>query len=136
MNSDPINAVWIKNSARLMGLAGTAALLLGGTHPIAAGLIFPPWDKIAHIAVYAILAILISLASGYNGTKFLLIGFFGAVSIGVADEILQQWSPGRHADLEDLLANTVGAALGILPLSVVVHRQNKACKHDHHLSSD
>jgi VanZ like family len=136
MNLKRMNTVSIQRVARLLSLAGAIALLLGGAHPIAVGLVAAPMDKVAHTATYAVLALLIGLASGYHGAKLLLTGFFAAMGIGIADELLQLLSPGRHADLEDLLADAVGAALGTLWLAVIVCRCNATRKHGHHLNND
>jgi VanZ family protein len=136
MNLNRMNTVSIQSVAKLLSLAGVTALLLGGAHPIAVGLIAAPMDKVAHAATYAVLALLVGLASGYHGAKLLLTGFFAAIGIGIVDELLQLLSPGRHADLEDLLADGVGAVLGTLWLAVIVCRRNATRKHDHHLSND
>jgi VanZ family protein len=37
-----------------------------------------------------------------------------AVMLGLLDEIMQSFNPGRSADWTDLLADTIGAGLGVL----------------------
>jgi VanZ family protein len=125
----------VQSVAALVVFAGAAALLLGGAHPVAVGLVPTPWDKLAHVAVYAVLACAVGLASGRSGVSTIAIGFFAAMAIGVTDELLQLTAVGRSADLEDLLADAVGAALGTLPLAVLVHRRQMAREHDHPLSN-
>ncbi|MCG7599546.1 VanZ family protein [Halomonas sp. McH1-25] len=74
-----------------------------------------PWDKFNHFAGYAVLALLTGLA-GWRG----LFGW-GVVSVyGVAIELAQTAVPGRlGADPADMLANALGAALGLLLLAAI-----------------
>jgi len=128
---------WQGTRALLAGLvlALVGGLLIGGSLPLAVGLVAQPWDKVAHVVVFAVLACAIGLASRREGVTMLVVGFAGAMLIGGADELLQMWTPGRQADLDDLLADAVGAALGTLPLAVRVHLHQLARIHDHPLSS-
>lgn len=104
---------------RLLRLAAVAlsiglplGLLVGGAQPIAVGLIPTPWDKLAHAAVFALLAAAIGHASGWHGRRVLAVAFVGALAMGAMDEWHQMFLPGRSAGLDDLAADAVGAALG------------------------
>lgn len=104
--------------AWLLVLAIPPTLWLGGAQPIAVGLLATPWDKVAHIAVYAVLSCAIGFASRRHGAWAMAIGFAGAMLVGLIDEAHQLYLPGRSADVEDLLADAVGAALGTVVLAV------------------
>jgi hypothetical protein len=105
--------------AMLLSVALPLALWLGGAQPIAVGLFTSPWDKLAHIAVYAVLACAIGYASGRRGVSAMVIGFAGALLVALLDEAHQMGLPGRSADIEDLVADAVGAALGTTVLAVL-----------------
>lgn len=85
-----------------------AGVLVGGATPAAVGLIAAPWDKLVHLLTYATLGLL--LAGGFNGRRPLLSAGL-AFAIGVTDEAMQSFYPGRHADLADLGADLGGALL-------------------------
>ncbi|MBC7781819.1 MAG: VanZ family protein [Proteobacteria bacterium] len=97
---------------RLLGLGAalalSAAILLGGREPGAAGLIVPPWDKVVHALTYGALAAswCIGLGGRRIGAAILL-----AVATGALDETLQRWLPGRDSDFADLAADAIGATL-------------------------
>ena len=63
----------------------------------------------AHYIVYFILGLLVMNASR-NGIISLLISVF----YGISDEIHQMFVPGRGAEVQDVLHDSVGAAMGIL----------------------
>lgn len=108
--------------AMLLTVALPLGLWVGGAQPIAVGLFPAPWDKLAHIAVYAVLACSIGCASGRRGVSAMAIGFAGALLVGLLDEVHQMELPGRSADIDDLVADAVGAALGTTLLTVLVVR--------------
>ena len=72
----------LQRAARWMAFLLAAAiplgLLVGGAQPFAVGLVPAPWDKLAHMAVYAVLACAIGFASRRHGPSAMLIGFVGA----------------------------------------------------------
>jgi uncharacterized protein YfiM (DUF2279 family) len=115
-----------KKLNRLQGLLRLAAafaaiglpigLFVGGAQPIAVGLIPVPWDKLAHAAVFAVLAAAMGYATGMRGWPMLLAGFGYALGIGALDEWHQMYLPGRSAGLDDLAADGAGAALGATAL--------------------
>ena len=87
-------------------------LLVGGAQPVAVGLVPPPWDKLAHAGVFAVLAAAIGYASGLRGLPMALLALGGAGAVGLADEWHQMFLPGRSAGWDDLAADCVGAMLG------------------------
>lgn len=92
-------------AAALLGL-----FFWGGNQPEAAGLIPAPWDKLAHLAWFAVLAGLLRLGLDGRWTPAVL-----AFCLGVAlwDEWRQLSLPGRMAGWDDLLADGLGIALGV-----------------------
>lgn len=97
-------------AALCFGAAGVlvAGLLGVGATSVAVGLIQSPWDKLVHIGTYATLGLL--LAAGFSGRRPLLAAAL-AFAVGVIDEAMQAFHPGRHADLADLGADLAGALL-------------------------
>lgn len=73
-----------------------------GAKPIAVNLISPPWDKLAHIATYLTISLLLWFSAGLT-RRFGVV--LAVVCIALADESRQAWLPGRHADWQDLAAN-------------------------------
>lgn len=68
-------------------------------------------DKIAHFAIYGLLATLVCrVGGGWRGAVWSLL----AVSaFGASDEWHQSFVPGRDSDVADWVADTLGAALAI-----------------------
>ena len=100
----------------LLAIALPLGLFVGGAQPVAVGLVPAPWDKLAHAAVFALLAAAIGYASGLRGRPMLGVAFCGAVAVGALDEWHQMHLPGRSAGLGDLAADALGAALGAAAL--------------------
>jgi VanZ family protein len=65
-----------------------------------------PWDKVVHACAFGLLAFLWyrTLRSGW-------VAWTIAALYGLSDELHQGFVPGRARDLEDWLADMVGAAL-------------------------
>ena len=79
-------------------------------------------DKVLHVAAYAPLGFLMLRA--LTGGRLAAITWSRALSAaalsilyGLTDEIHQLYVPGRTADPLDLLADAVGAALGVAALA-------------------
>lgn len=91
----------------LAGIFSLSLLRLGAT-PAAVGVANPPWDKLLHFATYGCLAGMVSLALGarHPWRAAMLTALIGCI-----DEGLQLIEPGRHAGLDDLLADIVAAVL-------------------------
>jgi VanZ family protein len=88
-------------------LLWASAIWIGSLLPIAA----PPvanGDKFEHLFGYAVLAIL-GWRVWYRGLPVWL----AAASMGVAVEFAQALTPWRSFDVADMLANALGAAIGI-----------------------
>lgn len=97
-----------------LALAGgiLVALWWGGAQPQAVGLVKAPWDKVLHIATYALLAFALGHGSGWRGLPLVLLALAGAVGAGALDEWHQLSLPGRQASWADWVADGVGGALG------------------------
>lgn len=86
------------------------SLFVLGSHPASANLFNSPWDKLAHASIFATLAFSLKWLWPKLNTLLvlLLIGL-----IGGADELHQFLVPMRQPGWEDLLADLVGATLGV-----------------------
>lgn len=74
-----------------------------------------PWDKLNHLSAYAALAFVAGLAGRRPWRAAIL-----AVIFGVAIEFAQMAVPGRQGgDPADMLANALGAVLGVVLLATV-----------------
>ncbi len=65
------------------------------------------FDKLAHLAFYAVLGVFVARAGG-RWTLCMLVGLV----VGATDEWLQSGVVGRAAEWLDLVADVVGAGLG------------------------
>lgn len=101
----PINQQRLRLLAFSFFVLVLAGLFVGGHQPGSGNLIPSPWDKLAHFALYGILTILAGIAFGKISHP--LLGLI-IISIGGADEIHQIFVPGRHAGLDDLMADIAG----------------------------
>ena len=76
------------------------------------------WDKLAHLLEYSVLGILflVPLADGRLSRATMSAGAKAVVLstlYGVFDEVHQAFTPERTPDARDLLADALGAALGV-----------------------
>jgi VanZ family protein len=77
------------------------------------------WDKANHALAFAVLTC--SGRFAYPGSKVRLLAVVCAVvAFGGFIEIAQLFVPGRSSDIEDLLADSIGAAIGALLGAVVL----------------
>lgn len=105
--------------SRLIGALRAACLALAalivashfafGATPKAVNFVPAPWDLLLHALLYGTIAFLANL--GLGGGRPMTV-FALACLIGTADEALQLFEPGRHADWSDLLADMLGALAG------------------------
>lgn len=107
----------LRSSARRWApaLAWAALILFLGTRPGAALRLpaLPGLDKAAHAVVYAVLGFLAVRALRVTGARrSLLLGAAIGLAWGILDEWAQAATPGRTAELGDLLADVAGAAAG------------------------
>ena len=96
----------------LLLLASLVTLLLvGGHQPQSQSvLLSPPFDKVAHAVVYGGFAALAWVAAG---ARKHLLPMAVVLVVGLMDETMQYYTPGRHADLADLVADLLGGALAL-----------------------
>lgn len=106
----------LRLTAALLILLFTAGLFIGGSQPVAAGLFKSGWDKLAHVAVFAIIGLAYGVASGRQGWRMMLWSVLGALTVGAMDELHQLRLPGREPGWDDWLADGVGGLLGGLSL--------------------
>ncbi len=113
---------YIKNIPRKARLAAAviwAFFVAFATHlpnpPGASIACFDYGDKIAHFAMYFILALLLFsvLADKSNGFSVLLIVFFCCAAYGALDEYTQRWADGRNPDFYDWLADATGSVFAM-----------------------
>lgn len=97
-----------------------ANLFVIGAQPIAVGLIPSPWDKLAHLALFAALGALLVIAA--DGRRAWLV-LAALVAVAIADELLQAGLPGRVASVADLAADVVGAAVGVAAMAFAIARR-------------
>ncbi len=105
-------------------LAMVVSLLTDGAQVLVVGWLTAPWDKLAHVAAFAVLTALLALALQATppqpGARWALrpgaalaVAAVLAGAVGVADELRQATLPGSVASWGDLLANFVGVGLGL-----------------------
>jgi hypothetical protein len=102
-----------KRYARLSALAALAAISAGS-------LLLPIAEERIHLLKYGLLASLIyrDLSKANRVTTAAVGGFLGASWVGTLDEFVQLFAPQRVADPRDILINALGAASGILIVSL------------------
>jgi len=93
--------------ALLAMVAFVVGLFIGGAQPVAVGLFPPPWDKLAHVAAFGTLAVLVEFA--LRPRPWLLISL--PLLVSALDEFHQVFLPGRSAGIDDWLAGGVGVLL-------------------------
>ncbi len=91
-------------AAALLWMAG---ILYASSLPGSEAGLPPPWDKLAHLAAYAVLGFLLGQGTGRPALAFLIAALYG-----VSDELHQTRVPGREASVLDWLADAAGALLG------------------------
>ncbi len=79
--------------------------------------LFPHDDKVMHLGVYAVLALLFARAlkqekPDFTHGKIRLLAILFATFYGVSDEIHQAFVPLRHASMGDIGADFLGSMLG------------------------
>lgn len=67
-------------------------------------------DKVGHFIAYGGLSVLVCLA--FDGTRIRLQLLFGAVALGAALELVQQFVPGRDMSFVDGVVNAAGVLTG------------------------
>ena len=82
------------------------------------------WDKVVHFASWAFLTVLLS--RGLRGGRGRLVAFTVAVAYGILDEFHQSFVPGREPSAADVLADSLGAAVGVWTAAL----RNRAVRSD------
>lgn len=72
------------------------------------------FDKWLHIATYATFAVLLAVGIWAGTSRQMVIVCLVTVGFGASIEALQYPIAARSADILDVLANTVGATIGIM----------------------
>ncbi len=94
----------------------TVMLFIGSRPGVEVIIPNPPWDKLAHLIAYGGFATLAWIFLGGVST----FGPLAVVAtIGLMDEAMQYYSPGRSADFRDIIADLSGALLAVLVLRVL-----------------
>lgn len=89
----------------------------GNNQPEAAGLIPSPWDKLAHLAWYAVLAGLLLTGFGRRAWPWILAAL---LLLAGWDEWHQAALPGRQPGVDDWIADALGISIGLWVARVVV----------------
>jgi len=86
-------------------------------------------DKVVHGLVYGMLGALFQRAVRrtwrVSGPAAAAIAVVLATAYGVTDELHQLLTPGRSADVYDVFADAVGAAMGVLAMSILLARRRR-----------
>ena len=106
---------WQRGLAALLVAFILFGLFWGGAQPAAAGLLQPPVDKLAHLALYALL----TWGGWYvlGGSRPILALALPAL-IGLMDELRQGGLPGRTMDMWDWGVDLLAAGL----MAALLHR--------------
>ena len=123
-------------AATLVVLLMPLALMWLGPRVMSKGLIPVPWDKLAHVLAFALLAVALGLASRLRGGWALLVAAAGTLLVGALDELLQNGQPNRTADWLDFVADLAGAALGCLTLVVLAELRDRLVGHAARVDED
>lgn len=118
-------------------MAGCLAVWIGGSRVHAAVLhvLVSPWDKPVHIVLFTVVALCVGWFIGIRRARDLWWCFGLALLVGAVDEGLQAFDPTRSLDMDDLLANAVGSAIGTALHAVLWHRRQVKRLHDEDLHS-
>src|SRR5258708_3046908 len=92
-------------------LAMTAQLLLLAEPSSAVRIVQLTWDKAIHFLFFGTMAFLLWIATG---KRWPLAAWLTVALIGAADETLQAYTPGRTSDVNDWIADGLGAAAALL----------------------
>ena len=88
-------------------------------------------DKVKHFVAYMGLAVILGLNLHFQErwklarNFYIVITFFICVTYGVVDEFHQMFIPNRFAEFFDWVADSLGALVGILSVSVFIERIKK-----------
>lgn len=83
------------------------------------------WDKLLHGGGYAVLGLLDWWALRRGGLSWRVVAVLAialASAYAATDEFHQKFTPGRTSDVEDWIADTVGAAMAVVSATVLTRR--------------
>lgn len=84
-----------------------------------------PFDKVAHVAEYAVFALLASRSMRRWVKNRVLLWVFTLTAVfALVDEYHQQFIPGREFDPLDYVANVAGAVLGLVLVLIIRRRRS------------
>ncbi len=106
------------------------------SHQPGDSLYMPPilwFDKIAHMAVYAVLAVTVLYAfqprlRHERAVRVILLTMGVCIFYGIGDEFHQSFIPGRFASIFDVAADTLGAAAVCAAWFLWKGRENRSQK--------
>ena len=91
-------------------MAMASQLLLLAEPQFAVRIVQVFWDKVVHFAFFGVMAFLLWVA---GGGRWKLAVWIAVVLVGAADEMHQAVTPDRSAELDDWLADALGAATAL-----------------------
>jgi VanZ family protein len=102
----------------IYAVVASAILFALSSIPITQPANIPHLDKVEHVIAYTLLGLAYynaASAGGLRRGKLLAAVTWGAtVLYGLSDEFHQSFVPGRTADLDDILADSVGGFVGVV----------------------
>jgi len=84
-------------------------------------------DKVVHFFIFAVLMVATSYAVKKTRdkkglpTSLLLPGLY-SIGLGISIEFLQRYVPGRSFSVADMIANTIGVAIGYFIFKLMVRK--------------
>ncbi len=120
---DPRRVSTLRWLCLLLAAAVTFQLFYLGSKPLAAGLIPPPWDKLAHLVVYSAITALLWIGMGGRALALIIVA---AIVIGALDELHQAGVPGRNADAGDFLMDVCASISTGIAMQAYA-RSSRAC---------
>lgn len=76
----------------------------------------PPYDKLLHVGVYGLMALLLKLSGVIRRP---VIVWLVIVAVGLGDEFHQDFVWGRESSYVDFMADMIGATMGLLLLAAL-----------------
>ncbi len=85
------------------------------------------WSVEGHLAVYAVLGVLVWFALGgsASGIRGVVLAIAIASAYGITDEFHQSFVPQRNPDVLDWLTDTVGATIAVVSAYAIATRRAK-----------
>lgn len=101
----------IKNLFRVMFYSALASIMFLATTTIKIEVMESMWDKFNHFMAFFVLYVLLSLAHQELSVKVKLALL---LLLGILIETVQYFIPGRFFSLMDVVADSIGIAIGIV----------------------